>query len=58
MYVNVPMLTIGAGSGIGRAACNILARDGATVIAVDRNVESVAATIKSLGNCMFNIDAI
>ncbi|KAG4073637.1 hypothetical protein HA402_000861 [Bradysia odoriphaga] len=38
----------GAGSGIGRATCNILVREGATIIAVDRNGESAAATIKSL----------
>lgn len=45
-------ISLGAGSGIGRAACNILVRDGATIIAVDRNEASAAATIKSLGNCM------
>jgi len=39
----------GAGSGIGRAVCNILVRDGATLIAVDRNGAAAAATIKSLG---------
>lgn len=42
---------LGAGSGIGRAACNILAREGATIIAVDRNGASATASIQSLGSC-------
>lgn len=44
---------LGAGSGIGRAVCNILVRDGATIIAVDRNGATAAATIQSLGSCTF-----
>ncbi|XP_064556747.1 estradiol 17-beta-dehydrogenase 8 [Drosophila montana] len=39
----------GAGSGIGRATCRILARDGAKVIAADRNLESAQETAKQLG---------
>lgn len=39
----------GAGSGIGRATCKLLERDGARVIAVDRNGLAAAETAKSLG---------
>ncbi|KAG7202486.1 hypothetical protein KM043_017057 [Ampulex compressa] len=35
----------GAGSGIGREVCRILARDGAKVIAADRNHETAEETI-------------
>ncbi|XP_059614122.1 estradiol 17-beta-dehydrogenase 8 [Phlebotomus argentipes] len=40
----------GAGSGIGRATCRILARDGATVIAADRNLATAEETVKLLDN--------
>ncbi|XP_026764393.1 estradiol 17-beta-dehydrogenase 8 [Galleria mellonella] len=40
-------LVTGAGSGIGRAACQVLSREGATVIAADRNYESAVETIKT-----------
>ncbi|CAG9109967.1 unnamed protein product [Plutella xylostella] len=36
----------GAGSGIGRAACQVLSREGATVIAADRNYDQAVETIK------------
>ncbi|XP_032515954.1 estradiol 17-beta-dehydrogenase 8 isoform X1 [Danaus plexippus] len=39
-------LVTGAGSGIGRAACQVLSREGATVIAADRNYEAAMETIK------------
>lgn len=42
-------LVTGAGSGIGRATCRILARDGATVIAADKNVKGAEETIKAIG---------
>lgn len=38
----------GAGSGIGRAACKILARDGAIIIGVDRNLEAAQRTIADI----------
>ncbi|XP_014369497.2 estradiol 17-beta-dehydrogenase 8 [Papilio machaon] len=39
-------LVTGAGSGIGRAACQVLSREGATVIAADKNYEAALETIK------------
>ncbi|XP_037300534.1 LOW QUALITY PROTEIN: estradiol 17-beta-dehydrogenase 8-like [Manduca sexta] len=39
-------LVTGAGSGLGRAACQVLSREGATVIAADRNYEAVQETIR------------
>ncbi|EDS32604.1 3-oxoacyl-[acyl-carrier-protein] reductase [Culex quinquefasciatus] len=42
-------LVTGAGSGIGRITSQLLARDGAVVVAVDRNLQAVEETIKSLG---------
>lgn len=46
-------LSTGAGSGIGRAVCKILARDGARVIAADKNLESALETITDLGSGRF-----
>ncbi|KAL0850491.1 hypothetical protein ABMA28_012284 [Loxostege sticticalis] len=40
-------LVTGAGSGIGRAACQVLSREGATVIAADKNYEAALETIKT-----------
>ncbi|KAL0896041.1 hypothetical protein ABMA27_012023 [Loxostege sticticalis] len=37
----------GAGSGIGRATCQVLSREGATVIAADKNYEAALETIKT-----------
>lgn len=38
----------GAGSGIGRAVCNLLARESATIIAVDINRDNAEQTIAGL----------
>ncbi|KAL3274720.1 hypothetical protein HHI36_016095 [Cryptolaemus montrouzieri] len=38
-------LVTGAGSGIGRATCKILARDGAAIVAADVNVKKAQETI-------------
>lgn len=40
---------VGAGSGIGRAVCRLLNRDGAIIVAADRNVESAKDVANSLG---------
>lgn len=42
----------GAGSGIGRATARIFAREGAKIIAADRNVEAAKDTIKEIGSGM------
>lgn len=41
-------LVTGAGSGIGRATSKLLSRDGAIVVAVDRNLKAAEETIQSL----------
>jgi len=38
----------GAGSGIGRATCQILAREGASIVAADRNVQNAQETVNLL----------
>lgn len=53
-------LVTGAGSGIGRITSKLLSRDGAIVVAVDRNLQSVEETIQGLGkqndNTAFEMD--
>ncbi|XP_055549559.1 estradiol 17-beta-dehydrogenase 8 [Wyeomyia smithii] len=39
----------GAGSGIGRVTSKLLSRDGAIVVAVDRNLAAAEETVQSLG---------
>lgn len=43
-------LVTGGGSGIGRAVCRVLARDGAKVIAADMNIASANKTLEMLIN--------
>jgi|694.fasta_scaffold106901_2 NAD(P)-dependent dehydrogenase (short-subunit alcohol dehydrogenase family) len=38
-------IVTGAGSGIGRASARLFAAEGATVLAVDKNIESVSETV-------------
>lgn len=46
----------GAGSGIGLATAELFAANGAQVVAVDLNAESVAATASKLGGVGFSCD--
>lgn len=39
---------LGAGSGIGRETCRVLAREGAKVIAADQNIKTAEETINIL----------
>lgn len=39
---------VGAGSGIGRAACRLLNRDGATIVAADKNVDAIKGVVNEL----------
>lgn len=41
-------IVTGAGSGIGRASARLFAREGASVIAVDRSLEGVEATVAAI----------
>ena len=41
-------IVTGAGSGIGRAAALIIAREGATVGVADRNAEGADATVEEI----------
>ncbi|XP_025264469.1 estradiol 17-beta-dehydrogenase 8-like isoform X3 [Camponotus floridanus] len=41
-------LVTGAGSGIGRHVCRVLARDGAIVVATDQNIKTVQETVATL----------
>ncbi|XP_033327960.2 (3R)-3-hydroxyacyl-CoA dehydrogenase isoform X1 [Megalopta genalis] len=43
-------LIVGAGSGIGREVCRILANRGAKVIAADQNLQSAQQTVQSLND--------
>lgn len=38
----------GAGGGIGRAICRIMAKEGATVVATDINLNNVQSTVADL----------
>ena len=41
-------LVVGAGSGIGRAGAELLAREGASVVCADVNSAGVSATVDSI----------
>ncbi|VEN45185.1 unnamed protein product [Callosobruchus maculatus] len=42
------IMHLGGGSGIGRATCKILAREGASVVVADKNLQNVQDTVKSM----------
>lgn len=48
----------GAGSGIGKAAALVLARQGARVLALDLNEDAAAATVAEIGEAAGNATAI
>ncbi|XP_017765081.1 PREDICTED: estradiol 17-beta-dehydrogenase 8-like [Eufriesea mexicana] len=50
MIADKVALVTGAGSGIGRAVCRLLARQGAKVIATDRDLKIAKETITSLND--------
>lgn len=39
----------GSGSGIGRSASRILAKEGATVVVIDRNIKAAEETVSLIG---------
>jgi len=45
---NTHWFVIGAGGGIGRAICRLMAREGATIVAADVNLNNVQATVAEL----------
>lgn len=45
---------VGAGSGIGRATCQVLAREGANVVAADRNEQSAMQTVTTISKSVPN----
>lgn len=47
---NILICPTGAGSGIGRVASKLLSRDGAIVVAVDRNGKAAEETVQLLSN--------
>lgn len=52
------MYVVGAGGGIGRAICRVMAREGATVVAADLNINNVQTTVDELTGRIHNLLAI
>jgi len=48
------LYVLGAGGGIGRAICRVMAREGATVVAADLNLNNVQTTIDELTGRIHN----
>lgn len=45
---DIAVSVAGGGSGIGRGACQVLAREGAKVVVADINMAGAEETVKSL----------
>jgi len=45
----------GAGGGIGRSICRVMAREGATIIAADVNISNVQTTVEELKGRIHNL---
>jgi len=52
------LYVVGAGGGIGRAICRVMAREGATVVAADLNINNVQTTVDELTGRIHNLLAI
>lgn len=48
----------GAGSGIGREICRVLAREGAQVVATDRNIKTAEETVATLEGLYIYINVL
>jgi len=52
------LYVVGAGGGIGRAICRVMAREGATIVAADLNINNVQTTVDELTGRIQNLLAI
>lgn len=55
-FSNKTAIVTGGGSGIGKAICEHLARDGATVIVADLNTDHAETVAKDIGGHAFTVD--
>jgi len=49
------MFVVGAGGGIGRAVCRLMAREGATIVATDVNLNNVQSTVTELTGKIYKL---
>jgi len=58
IFTTCTHIIAGAGGGIGRAICRVMAREGATVVATDLNIKNVQTTVEELTGKVQNLNAI